>query len=112
MTGHALLGQMHGDKSREAARLLLGRAEPKQQLITRRQIFRQQVAQFPNSNRANLRRRMACSLARRPALFASTYNSPSSANSFTSTELAHFLPRQRQPFFLILLNLARGVPTK
>src|ERR1035437_1664571 len=49
---------------------------------------------------------MACSLARRPALFANTYNSPLLGEQLDLDRFAHFLPRQLQPFFLILLNLA------
>src|SRR5580658_8883521 len=64
------------------------------------------------ARRANFFRRMARSLAWRPSLLASTYNSPAWLNSFTSTDSRTFCHGRSSHFFSYSRTLLRGVPTK
>src|SRR5712691_5414393 len=81
------------------------------------QVRAQQIVAIPQlrffrSRRASFLRRIAISLACRPSLLASTYNSPPWANSFTSTDSRTFRQGNSSHFFSYCLTFARDVPTR
>jgi len=67
------------------------------------------MARSFHSSRASFFRRMAISLARRPSLLANTWSSPSSTNSFTSTESRTFCQDNASHFFSHFRILPRRV---